>query len=404
MNQRVRDIALTCFTGLLAAVVGCSAGKEYSTALKAEEKGAVQEAYDNYNKAAKKHPGNAAVVDGLKRTGPAAAAFWEGEALLAADEGRYADSWRMWMRALEIQPDDATAPSMIRQLEVQHPDQVAVAKTEYLRRGSSTLALAKPTGKGSLPSAASVLARADQANPQALTSDSPGGSEPEATPTAMAMAGDPPEAGEPPVENRVSQAPSPFNVRARGSKPPPPAKPEERVATGKPTILPNDFEKQPREQDQSASAGRVPSRDTTDRIYAPPPKAKEAARSKPPADSARPSKPVAPPGKPAERRTVPAPPSSSGEYASTLVLSKKDRRFPKQADLGDGIRVTIKDTDDDLDADLDLHDGKTRIKKVRSLAVGRSCIYRGHSGGYYRLTILEVYHKTRTTRIGIRPA
>jgi hypothetical protein len=92
-----------------------------------------------------------------------------------------------------------------------------------------------------------------------------------------------------------------------------------------------------------------------------------------------------------------------GEFAVIRTLSKKDRRYPRQATLIDGVTVLLKDTDGDLDADLYLYEGKQRIAKIRELPVGQSQSFRSSSGKQYRLTILGVHHRTRTVRIGINP-
>ncbi len=93
-----------------------------------------------------------------------------------------------------------------------------------------------------------------------------------------------------------------------------------------------------------------------------------------------------------------------GEFLNVQTLSKKDPRYSRRANLVEDISARLRDTDGDLDADLDVYDGDRRIKKIRELPVGRSQTFRSLSGTRYRLTILGVHHKTRTVRIGIKSA
>jgi hypothetical protein len=93
-----------------------------------------------------------------------------------------------------------------------------------------------------------------------------------------------------------------------------------------------------------------------------------------------------------------------GEFEVLQTLSKKNHRFPKRAEIMNGIIVKLKDTDDDLDADLDLYESGHRIKKIRGLEIGRSKTFKDHSGKRYSLTVLSIHHKSHTVRIGIKPA
>lgn len=86
------------------------------------------------------------------------------------------------------------------------------------------------------------------------------------------------------------------------------------------------------------------------------------------------------------------------------TLSRKDRRYPRTCRSIDGLVITLKDTDDDMDADVDLFLVNRRIKKIRGLELGRSQTFRGISGEMYRLTILAIHDDSNTVRIGIKPA
>ncbi len=123
--------------------------------------------------------------------------------------------------------------------------------------------------------------------------------------------------------------------------------------------------------------------------------------------------PTPEPMKAVEAKPTPAqpPPPQAGdaqgpqrEYLLVHTLSLRDRRYPRVTNTIDGITIRLKDTDDDMDVDLDLFDGVRRIQKVRELELGRSQTFRGRSGDLYRLSVLGIHHKSRTVRIGIRPA
>ena len=86
------------------------------------------------------------------------------------------------------------------------------------------------------------------------------------------------------------------------------------------------------------------------------------------------------------------------------TLSKKDERYDRRMKAVDGIAIKLRDTDDDLDVDLDLLKGDKRIQKIRELRIGGSKLFQGRSGTWYRLTVLDIRHKTRTVRLSIKPA
>lgn len=438
MNQTAHGIAWIAVSLLLAGGGGCSAGKEYDAARKAELRGAAPEAYDGYRLAAVKHPGNGAAAAGLKRTGPAASAFWEAEAIVATDEERFDDAWRMWMRALEIRPDHPEAPRMIRQLEEQHPNAVVAARTDYLHGGSVTLAAVRPSGKipmTSPPAETVALAEDTPAGQRSVSSTrSPmpdRGSGPEAVAAAVIPALPPADAApeQPPASPRASEPtavamaapslvvqPDPASGAPRDYSSSDSVPTSEKAARTDETVhrdTPNGSIEE-KKSIPPAIAGRAAppsgspkaqvggSEDDAGRRTVKPSTPPPPARN--PAPSSRRPEPPPPPRK----VIVPSPPPREAagvdEYAGVLTLSKKDRRYPKEKPLVDGIRITIRDTDDDLDADFDLHQGKKRIKKIRSLPVGRSCVFEGSSGAYYRLTVLEVLNKTHTARIGVKPA
>lgn len=97
-------------------------------------------------------------------------------------------------------------------------------------------------------------------------------------------------------------------------------------------------------------------------------------------------------------------PPGDGEYLVIRTLSKRDKRFKRRAKAVDGIAIKLKDTEEEQDVDLDLYQGDRRVQKIRNLKMGRSKIFRGRSGKWYRLTVLKVHHKSHTVRIGIKSA
>jgi hypothetical protein len=404
---------LAGMTFCLALVAGCSAGKEYDVARKAELAGDAPKAYDGYLKAAEKHSGDGGVIGGLKRTAPAAANFWESEAILAANEGRYDDAWRMWMRVLEIQPGHPTAPGVIRQLERDHGSAIALARADYLRGGSRTLARVEPSGRArtSPPREPVRIARAEPQSALPLVeASSDGHAEPAEGPDSELDNAE--TIAESPVRLHTEAADSDAASRVEVTKRAPVTDTTVAVDVGDRTAGGEPGES--REEDPPRIADTTPIAKTD---AAP---AKPAEPAKPEADQpVSPPKPAPSPAEPARAKdekpaetpkpsqrtpvtVTPAAPKAP-DYLACPILSKKDRRYPQSAALVDGISVKLRDTDDDLEADFDLLDGNQRIKKVRDLPVGRSCAFRGRSGKYYQLTVLGVEHKTRTVRLGVRP-
>lgn len=127
----------------LGASAGC-AGEAYDRARAAERSGDASRAYDEYILAAQDHHGKSVIRAGLSRVRERAAADAESAALSLMDQGRFADAWRMFMRALDIQPSHPDVPQLIRRLERDHPDVIAAARSDWLRRGWDALAYIEP--------------------------------------------------------------------------------------------------------------------------------------------------------------------------------------------------------------------------------------------------------------------
>lgn len=344
MNRKlVRFVGLDAALALLL-LTGCGGNKAYQAAVKAEQRGDPHLAYDNYLLAARQTP-NAAAGDGLRRTADGAVAYWEAEAVLAADESRYADAWQMWMRVLDIRPDHPTAPEMILRLERNHPAAIAAVQADYQRLGSASLASVRPSGRiGAEPPEEPVVLASNERSPREATTWSPRSS--------------------PPVPAETRRAP---NETRR--QPPPPA----RAATA----------------GKSASAGPT--------ARAEPPKVEPKPLAAPDRQAAPASAPVADPLDPWQAW-------GGREFAAVKTLSLRDRRFAKEALVIDGVTVKLRDTDDDLEADLDLLTNNKRFKKIRALPLGRSATFLGQSGVTYRITVLRLHHKTRTVQLGVKPA
>lgn len=347
MTVRFRPATILSFLGILW-LCGCGGGRNADLARQAEERGDPAVAYDYYCRAAQDHRGSLTVADGLERTRPAAAAYWERLALTAADEGRYADAWRCWMRTIEIQPDHATAAQMIRQLETEHSTQIATARDDWLKRGNPALPKA-------------------QLEPRRTVADAGRGAAPAESSRATTPAG-----------SVTSADSSTFAAREPVRQP---AKPQPR----------------PRRPESSA-ADRTPREPT----------AINAARS---ADAASlpEDEPVVyaerPVKKPAMQGGASSPAGSETAFEVVRTYSLHDQRFPRTGGAIDGITLKLKDTDEDdgiIEVDVDLLKGGERIRKVRELRVGRSLTFRGASGQTYRMTIISAHHRTHTVRIGFR--
>ena len=106
--------------------------------------------------------------------------------------------------------------------------------------------------------------------------------------------------------------------------------------------------------------------------------------------------------KPAEPARPPATETPRG-YLHVCTLSKRDKRYDRRSKPIDGIVIRLRDTDGDPDVDLDLYEGERRVQKIRDLRPGRSKIFRGRSGRWYRLTVLKISHHSRSVRLGIKP-
>lgn len=349
MTIRIRPAPIFSLIGILG-LCGCGGGRNADLARQAEERGDPAVAYDYYCRAAQDHRGSLTVADGLERTRPAAAAYWERLALTAADEGRYADAWRCWMRTIEIQPDHATAAQMIRQLETEHSTRIATARDDWLKRGNAALPRA-------------------QLEPRRPVADA-------GRDTA-------------PAESSRATTPAGSVASADGST----------LAAREPAPQPEKPQPRPRRAESSA----------TDRKPREPTAMNEARAADAASASVPEEEPIVhaerPVKKPAMQGGAPSLAGTETAFEIVRTYSLQDQRFPRTGDAIDGITLKLKDTDEDdgfIEVDVDLLKRGERIRKVRELRVGRSLTFRGASGRPYRMTIISAHHRTHTVRIGFR--
>lgn len=323
---------------------GCASGKSYRLGREAESLGRAHIAYDYYCKAARRKPDNAAIAEAIKRVAPTAATYWYSQARIAWSEERYEDAWRQAMRALEIRPDHADALAFVRRIETQRPDIVATARRDWLRRGS------RPYG----------TLRRDGAPAHEKTE-------------RAASVGKAPEGADAPKKVALADKTTESKENSKAVKTP-----------GRP---------------------RLPLSEAVARATAPDHKSvvsPQASRATAVGEKPRPASPPPPVVKPTKppRHAVPDTPKG---YLYVCTLSKRDKRYDRRTKPIDGIVIRLRDTDGDPDVDLDLYEGERRVQKIRDLRPGRSKIFRGRSGRWYRLTVLKIFHHSRSVRLGIKP-
>lgn len=141
MSTRLRfraSIVVVAFA-VVASLTGCGPDATLKLARQAERRGDVHKAYDFYCKMAAEFPDQAEAGDAIARLGPTAAVYWYSRARIAWSEGRTADAWRSAMRALEIRPDHVDAVALVRRLEINYAGEVALARYNWQRKGTSAL-------------------------------------------------------------------------------------------------------------------------------------------------------------------------------------------------------------------------------------------------------------------------
>ncbi len=137
----LRRTPLRSHTGVLVLMAlligGC--GKAYSTGQKAEKRGAHHEAFDHYCRAAAKSPQSNRIAAAIRRVAARAAEFWTAQGRAAENQGQYDAAWRMYARALEVRPNDASALEHIQSLQDAHGEVIAVARRDWIMRGHRAL-------------------------------------------------------------------------------------------------------------------------------------------------------------------------------------------------------------------------------------------------------------------------
>ena len=336
--------------GVMVLLGGCAGGKYYRLGNEAEREGNVHLAYENYYKAAAEQPNNATVVAAIKRVAPTAATYWESEALIAWSQSRHADAWRMGMQCLKICPDHRGVLQFVRKMESEHAEEVEPARREWLAQGGRSLAKAKTVTMeaifgGVIDELGTATTQPEE--PEALALATEEKSEPE------------PAKGEEGTSDESEQvATSQPAAKARAT-----AQAKKLAAPPQSTAVSTNGENQ-----ESSS-----------------PVVAKAATPKKPGSETREQ-------------------GEDGAFLAIRTLSKRNKKFERQVLAIDGITIRLKDTDSDPDTDLDLYDGDRRTQKIRDLKMGRSKMFRGHTGRWYRLTVLSIHHKSETVRIGIGPA
>lgn len=339
---------------------GCATGRDYEMGQKAERSGDAHLAYDAYCRAASQNPDNGVIKSAIKRVTPKAADYWEKQGHMAVSQKQYADAWRSFMRVLEIRPDHPSAALVVRQLEQEHPTEVAYARQDYDQRGARSLVMSSDGGR---------------------TAGAPRGDTVAQRSTAVDLG----------TEDDVYVPPS----RARSTPPPPPPPP----TAGK-------YGPQTGAGTSGAAAPMSPMTSAPAPIpYNPP--VTNYSQNQPYAPA-----PVAPPrtaynyaaGAPQQQMpsVVTADVGPPAGYMVVRTLSKEDRRYARRREFVDGVAIRL-DSVDDHDCDLELYMGGVRVVEINDIRVNQSTRFVGQTGRQFLLTVLDIRESTETVRIGVSP-
>ena len=99
------------------------------------------------------------------------------------------------------------------------------------------------------------------------------------------------------------------------------------------------------------------------------------------------------------RNKQPAPASKN-----SFILSKDDDRYGDRIKAIDDLIVELRKTNDKLEADIDLYDGKRRIQKIRGLKAGRSKLLLAPANRWFRLSLERVDDESETIAFRLDPA
>lgn len=356
----------------VVTVAGCGGGTTFDAGERAERRGEYHIAYERYVRAAARAPNSRRVATALRRIAPKAAGYWESQGRIAEGEGRHADAWRMYMRGLDIRPNDHTLVGLIRHLSNQRPERIADARREWMGTGRAALATASTAGEEgvggdeTVPTAVLLgpvasRERGDAASPIEVTAPAPVPTGSEAVLSASVFDG----AGGFGTES-VSAPTDSVVADAEWSRESAPAD-TDTAAMGQ-----GDAPASTRVQADPSPVGPASQLDAALR---------SEQRAKPPQTDG---------------------PAEPEHYLVVHTLSRRDRRFVKKVETVDGIAIKLKDTDHERDADLSLYLGKKRIRKIKDIRVGQSADFRGKSGQRFKLVVLFIHHKSRTVRLGVK--
>ncbi len=128
-------------------------------------------------------------------------------------------------------------------------------------------------------------------------------------------------------------------------------------------------------------------------------KAKRSQRKWPPKSESPPKTPKQQISTNREQPTKP-----NGARPNSYVLSRDNDRYGDRVKAIDDLIVELQDTSDELEADIDLYDGKRRIQKIRGLKVGRSKLLLTPQNRWFRLSLERVDHESETIAFRLDPA
>lgn len=380
---------------------GCTTVRWMRQARQAEQAGQHYEAYELYCAVLEKRPSNWAAANGLARVSFQAAQEWANHGRAAAERGDYQRAWQSYMQALTIQPALQSLAGRIRALERDHPDAVAEARRQYLEQGAAALASAGPPETRGTAAGAS----AQPPGQQVATAG-------EARPPAV----EPPARPQNPASNEIldggrrPRAPAVVDTTAK------PAQPDAGHGAARPASEPDAADSPSRMDKAARQRGNKPEPDTPDtlsRMDGGPPAGRPGTTPDASASASR-ADAGPQPARPAAKSDASNWPSQTdnelqatrgvSNYLFTGIVSRGDKRFPKELKAIDGLSVKVRDTDRSPDADLDVCLGDQRVARQKDCRVGQAFPVRGHSGREYEVVVLTIVDATETVRFGIRPS
>lgn len=123
----------------MLAASGCATSGAVSRGKKAEQKGDYYHAYAIYAAAARHSPTSRAAARAMARVAPRAVDYWNRAGSAFESQGDFDRAWRCHVRALLIDPADATALAAIEEIARQRPDTATAARIAWQRYGERSL-------------------------------------------------------------------------------------------------------------------------------------------------------------------------------------------------------------------------------------------------------------------------